>query len=181
VIGISIAWLSLSARMPTLDEIQAVRKENGSASAFKDMARACVPNLSEVLRLKPAAGPKIGMLVFAASGTGAEVRKLGEDELDGEMAVGYVEAEKKGFGALHPISVEHRGEQIELILREPREVECDAIAAKESARAFKALIDKITVWGAKDFQDRAPGLYVALGIYILEAVGLNEEATLGEA
>lgn len=181
MISITIAGMQLSARMPTLDELQAVRKEQGSAPAFKDLARACVSNLSDVLKAKPAAGPKIGMLIFAASGTGAELRKLGEDELEGDMAAGFVEAEKKGFGTLHPIAVDHGGERFELILREPREVECDAIAAKESARAYKALIDKITVWGARDFQDRAPGLYVALGIYILEAVGLNEEATLGEA
>lgn len=184
MIKISGWGFDIVGRMPTMDELDVVRKVEASPESFKDLARACTqsPPFADLMRAKPAAGPKLGMLYWKASGVAATITALTEDEIpDGALAEGYAEASKKGFGTLHALQVEHNGELLELVLREPREVEVDACMNKESVRTCKTMVDKITVWGAKGFESKAPGLYIALAHYMLEVAGLNEAAVVGEA
>ena len=180
---------AITARMPTLAELDGIIEAPRSPIAYKTLAKACclTPTYGELAKAKPACGPGLGMVIAGASGLAAEVVELGEDDIPREVAEAIVAAEGKGFRDLQALTTEVGGVVRHFVQRMPKETDCDKYMRSETAAAAKTFCEVITVYptkeagGVESLQQEAPGLYVPLAKYALQRAGLLDEATLGEA
>mgnify|MGYP001617861040 CR=1 FL=1 len=194
-ISINIFGKSVEGRQPTLEELAELRKAGVSdRMALKKLAKACIPSFRDLLKEKPACAYSLGAAVLAASGS-TTVDELLEEELEGEMAAGWVKAETTGFRNLHAFrycrsDADDVEVVVELILREPsNDREIDEYLREElKATGPKRFIKKLCVWGAPSAHEAvaaieavAPGLYNTLALVILQRAGLTSDVTLGEA
>lgn len=179
----------VTARMPSLRELNGVLEAPRSPLAYKALAKACilVPTYGELAKRKPACGPALGMVVIQASGLLADVLEMDEADIPAEVAEAIVALEGKGFVDLQAVKAEVGGVSHVFVQRMAREPEVDAYLKSETAEAAKTLVETITTYPTKEMggvvalQQDAPGLYVALAKYALRRAGLVDDIVLGEA
>lgn len=178
----------ITARQPTLRELNGILDAPKSPLAYKTLAKSCLltPTLGELTKKKPACGPALGMLIAQASGLLADVIELDEDDIPRDVAESFVALESKGFRNLKVVRADVGGVVRHFVQRMATETEVDAYLRSETAEAAKTLVETITTYPTKEMggvvalQQEAPGLYMALARYALRRAGLLDEAILGE-
>jgi hypothetical protein len=179
---------SVSARMPTLDEVSAYRKGSGHENlrtARKFIAGLLDEEGKALLGEKPGAALPLGIAIGKACGMLAPVVEAEEAEMTDDEAAAYVAAQGKGFASLHCYRVSVPGVEMAIVCREPRETEIDTHLRDELApQSAKTLVTKACVWSSTpigDLDEKAPGAYIPIAHALLAAAGMTSEVELGEA
>lgn len=178
----------VSARYPTLAELNGILEAPRAPLAYKAIAKACciVPTLGELTKAKPACGPALGMLIVTASGLLADVVVVEEDDIPADVAEAVVAAEAKGFANLLTLRTEVGGIVRYFVQRMAKEGDVDKYLRSETMEAAKTLVETITVYptaemgGTAALQQEAPGLYMPLAKAALRHAGMLDEIQLGE-
>lgn len=175
---------TLTGRWPTVDELEAASSRE--PTAIKALCVACFPSMGELLKRKPAAYMRIGLILLGLSGVGGPLLEVSEDELqDGDpMVAAWAEAERKGFKGIHLVRYTRATPAFDasFLLREPHQRDVDEYLTRETFQAAKAFAKKHCVHGdIEALGNEAPGLVRAITLFLFEKVGGTEDVLLGEA
>lgn len=191
-VSLTFRGVKLSFRLPTLAELTTFLEtwSTPRASAgHRALLRSCAADrdaLRDVLERAPAGHVVLGNALLDACGLTATVTELEEGEIaDEAMARAFVEAQRREEGSklgLHAIVSDVGPVRLRVITRDPTEREVDSHAANErDAAACAKLVRSLTVWGDLGAAEDAPGLFVVLANYAMQAAGLGEQVLVGEA
>lgn len=180
---------TLTGRWPSLEELSSMRGADriGRHQAAKALCRSVLGEpFKALLARKPACAIAVAEAILEVCGVAGPLTEVEEHEIESEdLAKAFVKAQERGFAGLHVLRYSRAVPEFaaDFILREPREREVDDLMrSSETFGDYKAFNKKLCVHGDVDaLDDNAPGLHKAIGLYMLQLVGLAEEVTVGEA
>ncbi len=181
------AGQTIEVRMPSSEEITALRRAKLSPEAARKFVKNCLvsPPLHELTATKPAIVLPLAAQILEIYGLTTTIFQVDEDEMDGALATAFVEAQTKGFQGLSAVQVplETEPEPLVFIFRQPKEREIEDVQRDEKSVAVQeAFVRRICVHGPLDRVEKAyPGLWVPLAMYVIERNGFDEEFRLGKA